>query len=197
MPSIHRIIWNKLGCHAGDIVPYSGHPWHAQDRRALVELFSELGYKIGAEIGVEKGLFSRCICDMVPGVKLYCVDPWAPYNKQSKEREDKLYKYAMDRLVGCNVEVMRMSSLEASQKIVDRSLDFVYIDALHDFDSVMMDIILWTPKVRSGGIVSGHDYVNSYGFGVIPAVNSYTQTHSINPWYITNEGFASWFWVNP
>jgi len=36
--------------------------------------------------------------------------------------------------------------------------DLVFIDALHDYESVMQDISLWWPKVRQGGILAGHDY---------------------------------------
>ena len=198
MPSIHRIIWNHLGVHRGDTLPCSGIPWTKTDRKVLAKIFTDLGYTKGAEVGVERGEFSAFLCESIPNVKMLCVDPWIAYSRQSQTREDKIYGQAMQRLNGRNVEIMRMTSLEASQKIENKSLDFVYIDALHEFDPVMMDIILWAPKVRSGGIVSGHDYQVHYGFGVIQAVQAYTNVHNINPWYVTTEGFApSWLWVAP
>jgi len=197
MPSIHRIVWNKLGVKHGDCLPLNGNPWRQSHRGMIAELYKELDYKVGAEVGVELGKFSRTICDTVPGVKLFCIDPWAAYNRNSQDREDNIYRNAMVRLNGCNIEVMRMTSLEASQKIDDNSLDFVYIDALHEFDNVMMDIILWSKKVRSGGIVSGHDYLIHYRFGVIEAVKAYTYANNINLWYVTTENCPSWFWVKP
>jgi len=91
---------------------------------------------------------------------------------------------------------MRMTSLEASQVIADGSLDFVYIDALHEFDPFMMDIILWVPKVRKDGIVSGHDFAHFHEMGIVQAVTAYVTAHSIIPWYITTgEVTPSWFWV--
>jgi hypothetical protein len=51
-----------------------------------------------------------------------------------------------------------MSSIEAAETYLDNSLDFVFIDAAHDYDSVKQDIISWLPKVKKGGIISGHDY---------------------------------------
>eukprot|EP00928_Gymnodinium_smaydae_P061912 TRINITY_DN45883_c0_g1_i1.p1 TRINITY_DN45883_c0_g1~~TRINITY_DN45883_c0_g1_i1.p1 ORF type:complete len:502 (-),score=103.68 TRINITY_DN45883_c0_g1_i1:98-1474(-) len=36
--------------------------------------------------------------------------------------------------------------------------DIVFIDGLHDFESVLEDIRLWTQHVRRGGIIAGHDY---------------------------------------
>jgi predicted O-methyltransferase YrrM len=49
--------------------------------------------------------------------------------------------------------------LRAADDFLDNSLDFVYIDAGHRFDDVVQDIIKWTKKVRKGGIISGHDYM--------------------------------------
>ena len=36
-------------------------------------------------------------------------------------------------------------------------LDFVFLDASHDPDSVAADIRAWLPKVKPGGIIGGHD----------------------------------------
>ena len=51
----------------------------------------------------------------------------------------------------------------------DKSLDFVFIDAGHDYTSVKKDIDAWLPKVKDGGIISGHDFMNEYP-GIIQAV---------------------------
>jgi predicted O-methyltransferase YrrM len=48
-------------------------------------------------------------------------------------------------------------ALDAAKKI-DKQLDFVYIDGLHDFKSVIDDIAAWYPLVRKGGVVGGHDF---------------------------------------
>jgi hypothetical protein len=81
--------------------------------------------------------------------------------------------------------------------IKDDSLDFVYIDANHTFDYCCPDIIYWSMKVRSGGIVSGHDYFHHIRGGVVRAVDAYTASHSISPWYVTQEVYPSYFWVKP
>ena len=77
----------------------------------------------------------------------------------------------------------------------DESLDFVYIDGFHEFDYVMSDLIFWTPKVRPGGIVAGHDYYPFFRSGVIQAADTYTKMHNINTWYVTRERHSSFFWV--
>ena len=100
---------------------------------------------------------------------------------------------------GDRVEYIRKPSLEGARDVADGSLDFVYIDGLHDFDSVMGDILAWAPKVRPGGMISGHDYCHIHRYGVIPAVDAYTRAHNIFLWYITFERTApqaySYFWV--
>ncbi len=59
---------------------------------------------------------------------------------------------------------------KAADIFSDRSVDFVFIDASHDHDSVVRDIGAWLPKIRRGGILSGHDY--SF-VGVNSAVKSF------------------------
>lgn len=38
----------------------------------------------------------------------------------------------------------------------------VFIDARHDYESVANDIKLWSPKVKIGGVLCGHDYSLSF-----------------------------------
>ena len=56
-------------------------------------------------------------------------------------------------------------SWEAASKFDNESVDFVFIDAGHDYESVTKDISCWFPKIKKGGIISGHDYFNSIEFG--------------------------------
>ena len=49
-------------------------------------------------------------------------------------------------------------SRRASGLFAEGSLDFVFIDAEHTFESVLDDLSAWWPKVRPGGLLAGHDY---------------------------------------
>lgn len=177
----------------------------------LLQLWRDLDYRVGAEIGTEEGRYAEEICRALPGVKLYCVDPYQAYDRYadhvSQSRLDHFYNVARSRLLKQNhfdVEFIRAPSLEGVQRFKPGSLDFVFIDGNHHFDFVVQDIIAWEPIVRAGGIVAGHDYkpegseTTPIPFGVIEATNAYTTAHKIRPWFITTrDKCPSWFWVKP
>jgi predicted O-methyltransferase YrrM len=56
--------------------------------------------------------------------------------------------------------VIRMRSVVAATHYKNESLDFVFLDADHNYEAVQADIAAWLPKVRPGGILCGHDYAN-------------------------------------
>ena len=88
------------------------------------------------------------------------------------------------------IQPLRMSSLEAASTFDSESLDFVFLDAAHDFLSVAADIEAWLPKVRPTGILGGHDYVSCWP-GVVQAVEAKFGTHArvFGPcWYVSLDG---------
>jgi len=183
------------------------------NRVSLAELFAEFGFKIGAEIGTERGIYAQILCKKIPGLRLYCVDPWKPYknyrDSMTKEEINVFFDEAKSRLAPYDVKFIKKFSLDAVKDIPDNSLDFVYIDANHEFRHVVDDISEWEKKVRKGGIVAGHDYVqikrNAYLMAVPFAVVGYTRAYQIKPWFILGrkspgkdelrDGERSWFWV--
>ena len=58
---------------------------------------------------------------------------------------------------GDRVEFLRMTSSDAVSRFVDESVDFVYIDGNHEYKFVLNDIMLWYPKVKNGGYLTGDD----------------------------------------
>lgn len=165
-------------------------------RKRLVEKFVGFGFKKGAEVGVFKGRFSEYMFQVIPGLELIGVDPYASdTDEKYKEMGDGRYKHAKERLSEYNCQIIRKTSMDAVRDVPEESLDFVYIDADHRFDFVMQDIIEWSKKVRMGGIVAGHDYYRFKRGGVIPAVDIYTQQHKIYKWFLTDEKAPTWFWL--
>ena len=169
-------------------------------RGGLIKLLGKAGMKKGAEIGVAYGKFSAHICKYIPEIELICVDPWETYllnpRATNQRSHDENYARAQETLKGHNVKFLKMKSLQASALVEDEYLDFVYIDGNHKFDYVMLDLILWSRKVRKGGIISGHDYYNFRRAEVVPAVDAYVKAHKIKKWFLTDEKTPSFFWVN-
>lgn len=161
-------------------------------RNDLAKLFAELGFNRGAEIGVAEGKYSEVLVKANPKLQLLCVDPWHRYkgNPQSKTAEKDAFAYneAKRRLAGSNAILIQELSMEYVRNVVDESLDFVYIDGHHGFDYVMQDLIEWSKRVRSGGLITGDDFYyldpKRWGAGPVEAVLAYTTAHKINPWFI-------------
>jgi predicted O-methyltransferase YrrM len=148
------------------------------DRTELARSFNDRGYKVGAEIGVAYGNYSVVLCEQIKDLKLYCIDIWDLGAGESRNMKIEWMEKAKDRLSGYNTQIIKNYSMDAVKGFANNSLDFVYIDAGHDFDDAMLDIIFWTRKVRKGGIVAGHDYVNR-NVAVITAVDGYIKEHSL------------------
>ena len=181
------------------------------DRNGLYKRFHKLGFKIGCEVGVHNGANALNICKYIQGVKLYLVEPyadhscsiakWGEYNKGNMSSHENAEKIAEAKLKDYNVEWLKMFSEEAVNKIADNFLDFVYIDAEHSYDFIMLDVVLWTRKVRKGGIVSGHDYdywKPDKPAMVARAVNDYTSAHDITLYCTSRDGAdrrPSWFFT--
>jgi predicted O-methyltransferase YrrM len=80
----------------------------------------------------------------------------------------------LDRLKPVSSVIGRASagySWEVAKLYDDASLDFCFIDANHSYECVARDIDAWKPKVKRGGILAGHDYIDWPGFGVMRAVS--------------------------
>ena len=43
------------------------------------------------------------------------------------------------------------------------ALDYVFLDAAHDYESIRDDIAAWWPKIKAGGWLAGHDYTDAEG----------------------------------
>jgi len=129
-------------------------------RKDLGRWLKAQGYQRGAEVGVEQGKFAEVLCRA--GLELLCVDPWRAwpdYRTHLDQAEwDRLMAVACERLAPYPAKIVRATSVEAAQDVPDDSLDFVYIDGKHDWESVELDIVVWREKVRDGGMICGHDW---------------------------------------
>lgn len=142
----------------------------------LADLFAELNFNKGAEIGVGWGEYSEILCKANPNLHLYAVDAWKLSAYPKGFQEDSVtggytnfdvgtqefwegwHKESVKRLSPYNCTIIRKLSMDALADFEDNSLDFVYLDAGHDFMNFTFDLHHWKDKVRVGGILAGHDY---------------------------------------
>ena len=176
-------------------------------RNGLAKLFADLGFKKGAEIGVDRGAFSEILCQANPQLQLFSIDAWStsafedPLNtsKKMQKQFEEHYQDAKRRLARYNCKVIRKKSLDAVNNFDDNSLDFVYIDSNHNFVEVASDIYRWEKKVKAGGIISGHDYCHfppTKDNHVKHIVDAYTLAFEIFPYFeLGQDRYHSWFWV--
>lgn len=147
----------------------------------------------GAEIGVKAGGFSEEILTRWRGRRLISIDPWleAPAEEYiddanvAQAEHERFFEVATRRLsrFGERSEIWRMTGDEAATRVEPGSLDFVFIDARHDYESVRSDLEHWYEKVRPGGIIAGHDYLSGHipqgVYGVKDAVDEYFGRHGL------------------
>ena len=139
----------------------------------------------GVEVGVKLGEYSEELLAGWRGRRLLSVDAWSAAFEPNPARPhideagyDLLYDETCRRLArfGDRSEVWRLPSAEAAKRIPPGSLDFVYIDANHDFESVASDLDAWFDRVRAGGLLAGHDYYDGlrdgHPYGVKSAVDA-------------------------
>ncbi len=136
-------------------------------REEIPDLLQELGLETGIEVGVKQGAFSEIILSkwtLCTNYKL--VDLWA-HQKNYKDianvddsKHNEFLLEAKERLKKWEdkIEYFKMYSTEAAKKIEKESVDFIYIDARHDYCGAMQDLEHYWPLLKPGGVMAGHDY---------------------------------------
>ena len=119
-----------------------------------------------AAIGTCWGGFAEFLQQNTALTKLYCIDPYRVFpqsvyydalNFTTQEFLDKKFETVCQRLLKHkNTVMVRSTSYEAAQQL-ENDFAFVYIDANHHHKEVLKDLVIWWPKIRSGGILAGDD----------------------------------------
>lgn len=188
-------------------------PAWVPSREALPALLNARGLLgVGVEVGVKQGLFSEHVLMQWQGRYLISIDPWCEDDAVAyvdianvpQPQHEAYFTETSNRLApfGARSSIWRMTSAEGAARIENSTLDFAYIDARHDFASVTEDCALWLPKMRPGGILAGHDYIDGEFpagvFGVKSAVDRFFGERGI-PVYHTlfDRPWLTWLTVIP
>jgi hypothetical protein len=139
-----------------------------ETRDEMAKLLESEGFRVGAEVGVQHGTFAQTTLSHWPSCeRYYLIDVWAQQTKYvdqanlDNSTQDENFAAAKNSVQqwANKTTFMRMRSDQAALKILDSLLDYVYVDARHDYCGAKQDITLFWPKLGRGGIMSGHDYL--------------------------------------
>lgn len=161
------------------------------DRISLLEYVNQsFPNGIGVEVGSASGCFTKQIlatwksCEM-----LHCIDLWAHQesgypddcNLSDDVQKERYKRFLLDFKGVPNINVIKQWSHIASALFDDESVDFIYLDANHSTAGCMSDLVAWYPKLKNGGIISGHDYCpgNGEGYGVKDAVDGFAKENGL------------------
>jgi predicted O-methyltransferase YrrM len=153
----------------------------------IVEQFDNAVF---VEIGTWKGksimYMAMQIKELGKNIKLYGIDTFegsentpqmSDLQAMKSISKDYLYELYLKNIEPLKefITTIRGSSQEVHTQFEDNSLDFVFIDGNHSYEAVKKDIESWYPKIKSGGIISGHDYTLEFGdaYGVVKAVDEF------------------------
>lgn len=155
----------------------------------------------GVEIGVYMGDFTQQIIEVLKPTLLTLIDPYKKggecygedlgncHTAYSNEEnyQDLIRRFEQEILFGC-IAIKKAFSYEVVHHFKDKSLDFLYLDGSHLYPDVKRDLEDWLPKMKDGGIISGHDYTQFDNFGVIPAVDEFIKEHKFEMFLLNKNG---------
>lgn len=163
------------------------------------------------EIGVEYGGFLDIYYPQLESVtsEFYCVDLWSTegnddYFRNRDGQVERGHQRVIERY-GNNpkVTLCQGASTVRAKEFEDEYFDWIYIDADHTKEAVLSDVTAWYPKLRKGGIISGHDCFceptnEAYDFfDVEGALEEYFADVLDNVWMTSEASYKSWSYIKP
>lgn len=127
------------------------------------------------ELGAWLGKSSSYLVDNATNRNVIIIDSWkgSPNELGTTHKlatQVDIYDVFKSNMGERSYQSIRGLSKDVVDSFQDESLDVVFIDLTHTYEEVKQDIILWLPKVKKGGILSGHDYEIGWA-GVMKAVD--------------------------
>lgn len=144
----------------------------------LIKDISEINEIVWVEIGVYKGQNPQYVFNKFNIKKMYLIDPYVPLNYLpkyfgTKEIVDTNKNVAIKNLTNFNNKCVWLEDFSKNvyETFDDESIDIIYIDGNHSYESVLLDLNNYYDKVKNGGLIIGDDYNEE---GVKKAVDEFT-----------------------
>jgi len=131
--------------------------------RDLLSLIEKYDNPIGIEIGTDVGETAEFLLRNNKSVFLHCIDPYIRYtdwNGNDLNDRDMVYNTFMNKISPFEgrYKLHRNISDNVVSSFKDDSIDFIFIDGLHEYDQVLKDCENYYGKLKSGALFSGHDF---------------------------------------
>ena len=160
-----------------------------QHRADFYKILKSNNCNIGAELGVDRGEFSEKLNSTHLFAEFYAIDRWLDHHTPEH------YFFTLNRLKKYNVTTLRCTFTEAVSLFADNYFDFIYIDGYakqgQEGGITLKD---WYPKLKPGGIFSGHDYHPKWQ-KTVNAVNKFSSEHNKKINLTTKDEFPSWWFT--
>jgi len=174
----------------------------------LIDQIKANRFAVGAEIGCANGTTTAKLLQNCPTLKLYAVDKWeriakAPGVGGREEDENYVGMYNWDPVKGFEqftsrvrgyrrrLFILRGDSVEMADKVANNSLDFIFIDADHSYQGVIRDLAAWVPKLKPGGLLSGHDiHLAGVHRAVVEKIPNYQEAGTDYVWFAKKEDYV-------
>jgi len=170
-----------------------------------INLYKHFGANgVGAEIGVCRGANSAYLFLATRPKKMYLVDIWIidPLTEIHHSRdlhygdwESNVRELFSNEIKSGVIEIKRKTGIEFLTSLPDKALDWVYLDSDHSYENISKELDLAISKVKTGGVIAGHDFMvhaGAWGSGVVRAVIDEIQKGRIQMKFITDEQFPSY-----
>jgi predicted O-methyltransferase YrrM len=189
-------------CHLEKVYPYDPFGWFSKPKEKVMKrLINETKAKVVVELGSFLGKSTRFIAHHLPSNgKVFAVDHWRgniehqnPERKDVFHKLDTLYEQFLSNIIHARlynkVIPVKETSLDAINKI-QTVPDLVFVDASHEYEDVLRDLVAWYPKLRPGGVLIGDDWNWGEGKPVRKAVIDFATENRVP--YFTEAGM---WWI--
>ncbi len=139
---------------------------------------------VTCEVGVAEGFFSQIILNSLTPSKIYLIDLYQHSSPHNEYLPKNHFSYITEKFKNnSRVSIMKGNSWDVLNTLGPDSLDYLYIDGDHSYESVKKDIEAAYRVVKSGGVIQFNDYttyspIESMRYGVLHAVNEFIQRYS-------------------
>jgi hypothetical protein len=190
------------------------------NRDSLIKLFPKNA--VWTEIGVYRGDFSQKIFDTCAPSEFYLIDNWKfeikdhnPFTDEAQHfagfsgkihwqhfgddpnaTQEQNFQHVTSRFANApQVKVIRANSIEGIQSLRDKHFDVMYVDANHQYEYVLRDLVEARKKLKPGGVMLMNDFYEGPGgaeqnLGVIGAVNTFVKRYDFHYIAMTHGAYA-------